>query len=34
MSELMTGLEFVRAYLDDLLIVSKGTFEEHLDHIE
>ena len=34
MSELMAGLEFVRAYLDDLLIVSKGTFEEHLDHIE
>ena len=34
MIELMAGLEFVRAYLDDLLIVSKGTFEEHVDHIE
>ena len=34
MSELMTGLEFVRAYLDDLLIISKGSFKEHLDHLE
>ena len=34
MSELMSGLEFARAYLDDLLIVSKNSFEEHLVHIE
>ena len=34
MSELMTGLEFARAYLDNLLVISKGTFEEHLDDIE
>jgi hypothetical protein len=27
MSELMFGLELARAYLDDLLIVSKDTFE-------
>ena len=34
MSDLMSGLEFARACLDDLLVISKGTFEEHLDHIE
>ena len=34
MSDLMAGLEFVRAYLDDLLVVSKGSFEDHLNHIE
>jgi hypothetical protein len=34
MSELMVGLEFCRAYIDDLLVVSKGTFETHLDHLE
>jgi hypothetical protein len=35
MSELMSGLEFARAYLDDLLILSteKG-FEKHLDKLE
>ena len=30
MSELMQGLEFCRAYLDVLLIISKGNLEEHL----
>ena len=34
MSELMQDLEFARAYLDDLLVISKGTFLEHLEHIE
>ena len=34
MSELMFGLEFARAYLDDLLVVSKDTFESHLKHLE
>jgi hypothetical protein len=29
MSELMFGLEFARAYLNDLLVVSKDTFESH-----
>ena len=33
MSELMFGLEFARAYLNDLL-VSKDTFEGHLKHLE
>src|SRR5688500_9052128 len=34
MSELMIGLEFARAYLDDLLIISKTDFNEHLEHLE
>ena len=34
MSELMAGLEFARAYLDDLLIISKDDFEEHLEQLE
>ena len=34
MSELMAGLEFASAYLDDLLIITKGDFDEHLIHLE
>jgi hypothetical protein len=34
MSKIMTGLEFFRAYIDDLLVISKDTFENHLDHLE
>ena len=34
MSELMCTLEFVRTYLDDLLILSPGTLEDHLAHLE
>ena len=34
MSELMQGLEFVRTYIDDLLILTKGTFEEHLEDVQ
>ena len=34
MGELMAGLEFARAYLDDLLIISRGSFDEHLEHLE
>ena len=30
MSELLSGLETVCVYIDDILHVSKGTFEEHL----
>ncbi len=33
MSDLMRGLEFVRAYIDDILVISKGSFEEHLRHL-
>ena len=34
MSELMSALEFVRTYLDGLLILSPGTLEYHLDQLE
>ncbi len=34
MSELMEGLEFVRTYIDDLLCITKGTFEDHLEKLE
>ncbi len=34
MSELMETLEFVRAYLDDLLCISKLSLEDHLDKLE
>ena len=34
MSELMIGLEFARAYIDDLLVLSKGDFDQHLEHLE
>ena len=30
MSDLMTGLEFVRVYIDDLLVITKSTWEDHL----
>jgi hypothetical protein len=35
MSELMTGLDFTRAYLDDFLILSTETgFDKHLEKLE
>jgi hypothetical protein len=34
MSELMEGLEFVRTYLDDVLCLTKGTFNDHLEKLE
>ena len=34
MGDLMEGLEFARAYIDDLLVVSKETLQEHLDQLE
>ena len=34
MSELMEGLEFVRTYLDDLLIISNGSFGDHLRQLD
>jgi hypothetical protein len=33
MSELMATLEFVRTYLDDLLCISKGSLEDHLNKL-
>ena len=32
MSELMIALKFARAYLNNLLIISKTNFNEHLEH--
>ena len=34
MSELFEGLEFVRTYIDDLLCLTKGSFEDHLEKLE
>jgi hypothetical protein len=34
MSESMYDLEFARTYLDDILVVSKDTFENHFIHLE
>ncbi len=34
MSELMESSEFVRAYLDDLLCISKLSLEDHRDKLE
>ncbi len=34
MSELMESLEYVRAYLDDLLCISKLSLEDHLEKLE
>jgi hypothetical protein len=31
---LPSPLEYVRAYIDDLLIVTRGTLEDHLSKIE
>ena len=33
MSNLMEGLEYVRMYIDDLLIISKDSFEDHLSKV-
>jgi hypothetical protein len=32
--DLMTSLEFVRAYIDDLLIIPRGVLDEHLQKME
>ena len=34
MSELMEGLEFLHTYLDDLLIISNGSFDDHLQQLD
>ena len=33
MSDLMNHLEFVRVYLDDLLIITNGSFDDHLANL-
>jgi hypothetical protein len=32
MDELLGDLEFARVYINDILIVSDGTFEDHMDN--
>ena len=32
--DLMAALEFVRAYMDDLLIITRETLDEHLQQME
>jgi Reverse transcriptase (RNA-dependent DNA polymerase) len=34
MGTLTQDLEYVRAYVEDLLIITKGTFEDHIDKLE
>ena len=34
MNELINGLEYVRAYIDDLIIISNGNFEDHLNKVK
>ena len=34
MSGLMETLDYVRTYLDDLLLISKSSFDDHLTQIE
>ena len=34
MLELTTGLNFVRTYIDDLLCISSGSFDDHLERLD
>jgi hypothetical protein len=34
MSDLMTGLEFVRAYIDDILVTTTSDWDDHLDKLD
>jgi hypothetical protein len=34
LSELMVALEFVRAYLDDLLCITKASLDNHFDKLQ
>ncbi len=34
MMDLMEALEYVRAYIDDLLVITRGTLEDHLPKLE
>ena len=33
-SDLMSGLDFVRAYIDDILIISSSTWDDHLNKLD
>jgi len=32
--ELFDGMEYIRAYIDDLLVLTKGNYEDHLDKLD
>ena len=34
MNVLLNGLKYVKAYIDDLLIISNGNFEDHVNKIK
>ena len=34
MNELFFGLDYVREYIDDILVLTKSTWEDHLVHLE
>ena len=34
MSTLMQDLEYVRAYIDDLLVITSGSWQDHLDKLD
>mgnify|MGYP000536277061 CR=1 FL=1 len=34
MNELFNDLEYIRAYIDDLLIISSSNFEDHLNQVK
>ena len=34
MSSLMQDLEYVQAYIDDLLVITAGSFQDHLDKLK
>ncbi len=34
LGNLMATLEYVRAYIDDLLVITKGSLDDHLDKLK
>ena len=34
MNKLFAGFDYVRAYINDLLVITKGSFEEHLKQLD
>ncbi len=34
MGNLMATLEYVRAYVEDLLVITKGSLDDHLDKLK
>ena len=34
MGDLFSSVEFARAYIDDLIVATSGTFEDHLNKLE